>query len=223
MSKFHLKKKKKMEHCCQKFILLILSLISFGLVCAAAGVGIWADKKYDLDTLFAPDKEVSTFTILLIVILCVSALFLIYSIYASCSNSGCAGFILGVLFLIIAAALVAVAVVCIKFKGDIYDTIGKVWDDPNNSNETKNIIKELSEELLGNCTTWNTGDNPCEQALKDAVNPYLIWVIVGICFAALLFIIGTVLAFMKICHKSSDGYEKKNTSAAVEQPLSYGW
>ena len=213
-----------MEHCCQKFILLILSLISFGLVTAAAAVGIWADKKYELDALFAPDKDISMFTIALIIILCVSALFLIYSIYASCSNSGCAGFVLGVLFLVIAAALVAVAVVCIKFKSEIFDTIGNVWDNPANGSETEKIIDELEKQF--DCHKWynNTEDNrtTCQEKFVGEINPYLIWVIVGICFAALLFIIGTVLAFMKICHKSGN-YEMKNSSAAVEQPLSYGW
>jgi hypothetical protein len=208
-----------MANCCSKFILALLSLCSIGLVVTACAFVIYAYTAYDLNDV--TDSPILGITI---AALCISAFVLIFSMIASCSNSGCLGFILGIVFLVFAGILIAAFVLIIKDKDTIFNAIGKKWREASaDFNET---IGKIEEAL--NCSTWDnatttSGKVNCESALKDKFKSFQIYILIGLGLAAVLLLIGAVLAFMKMCG-SSEKYESFDRKAnLVEQPLSYGW
>ena len=207
----------KMSDCCSKFVLLILSICSLGIIAAASGALIWAIQHYELKEF----TENNNLLGIVIAVLCVSVFIFIFSIIASCSERGCLGFILGVLFLILAAGLVFCMVLIFTKEQQLINEVGRAWTDASkNLNQT---IKHV-EDLL-KCEGWDenqSGKKTCKDAFKDTLNTYKTWVLVVLGIAAVLLLIGAILSFMKMCKR--DDYDELNKKpTTVEQPLSYGW
>ena len=206
-----------MAFLCSKTILLLLSLLSVGLVAAASGLFLYFIVTYKINEI-VEDGPLLWGTIIVLV---ASVFILIFSIIASCSESGCLGFLLGIVFLVFAAAIVGLFVCLIIFNEKIWETIGKAWT--SDKADIKEAIHELEKTF--NCSSWDNSTVPVEDTCRNLIegkyNEYKIFVFIGLGVAALLLLVGVVLSFCKICQKDYEPIdERKNTA---EQPLSYGW
>ena len=205
-----------MSNCCTKFILSILSLITVGLITVASGLALYFIDHYKIASF---DNSI---LIWVIVILCVSILVLIFSLVASCSESGCLGFLLGIIFLVFTAGVVACAVFILAYEDKLWETIGKAWDPTNPKvNETIQSLEDLLD-----CSGWDVpskiGAETCHNKMQTEFDHYKVWIVIGLIVAAILMTVGVVLSFLKMCHKSEyKALDKKPMQQ--EQPLSYGW
>ena len=205
-----------MNNCCSKFLLSILSLVTVGLITAASALALYFIDKYEIS---AFDNSI---LIWVIVILCVSILVLIFSLVASCSESGCLGFLLGIIFLVFTAGVIACAVFILVYEDKLWETIGKAWDPTNPSvNQTIHVIEENFD-----CSGWDkpeiSEERTCHTLFQEEFDKYKVWIVVGFFVAAILLGVGVVLSFCKMCHKSEYAALDRKPMQQ-EQPLSYGW
>lgn len=179
------------KQCCNNACFTIMTILTLGIITAVFSILMYYECHYQMKSV-----NKTTFYVVLSALI-VSALTLIFAIYASCCGKTCAKTTISIIYIIFALAIIGIGIIFLAFQSTIKDGMYKIW----NGSLDQQTVKEF--EKLFKCHTWDSPfeetTHTCKYFTDNKLSKYLMYAgIFTICLGVIL-LISVIAALSVFC------------------------